>query len=168
MSAIPLTFEPIVETDIPELTRVMTRAFNDDARRHLGIDKAGPPGYDDGGFFRQWLFGYQQSVGIKALIDGRIVAAGIVWLTDTGQNYVGTIFVDPPYQDRGIGQRSWQHIEHAYPDAKSWQLETPASATRNHYFYVKCGFTRIEVKPATNEQEFEGWVYKKQMVPGEV
>jgi len=39
-----LIFEGITEEDVPELTRVMTRAFD-----------------DDGGFFRQWLFPYEES-----------------------------------------------------------------------------------------------------------
>jgi hypothetical protein len=52
-----LVFEKAGEGDIPELTRVMTRAFDDDAQKHLGIEKGGPPGYDDGEFFRKWMLG---------------------------------------------------------------------------------------------------------------
>ena len=43
-----LSFEQIAEADVPELTGVMTRAFDDDSQKHLGIEKGGPPGYDDG------------------------------------------------------------------------------------------------------------------------
>ncbi|MGD1994471.1 MAG: hypothetical protein PVI59_14855, partial [Anaerolineae bacterium] len=56
-----LVFESITEADVPELTAVMTRAFDDDAQKHLGQERGGPPGYDDGEFFRKWLFGYQES-----------------------------------------------------------------------------------------------------------
>jgi len=45
------------------MTQVMTRAFDDDARKHLGAQKGGPEGYDDGEFFRKWLFGYESTVG---------------------------------------------------------------------------------------------------------
>jgi len=34
---------PVLEEDIPELSQVMTRAFDDDARKHLGVEKGGPP-----------------------------------------------------------------------------------------------------------------------------
>ena len=43
------------EKDIPDLMRVMTRAFDDDALTYLGESKGGPPGYDDGKFFRKWM-----------------------------------------------------------------------------------------------------------------
>ena len=160
-----LTFEEIAEADVPELTEVMTRAFDDDAQRHFGTEKGGPEGYDDGEFFRTWLFGYEWTVGYKAISDGRIVGAVIVWIFDTGKNILGTIFVDPEYQNRGVGQRFWDFIESTYPDTKSWQLETPSFAVKNHHFYEKCGFTKVEVKPAEGDMPGESWVYRKEMVP---
>mgnify|MGYP000573779068 CR=1 FL=1 len=87
-----LSFETITEEDVPELTRVMTRAFDDDAQRHLGEEKGGPPGYDDGGFFREWLFPYEESKGYKVLLDGRIVGGLIVWILEGGdKSYPGVI-----------------------------------------------------------------------------
>jgi GNAT superfamily N-acetyltransferase len=142
-----LSFEPIVEADLPELTEVMTRAFDDDAQKHLGIEKGGPPGYDDGEFFRKWLFGYERSIGYKVLSEGTIVGGLIVWNMEDGHNFLGTIFVDPAYQDRGVGTRAWQFVEESYPQAKSWRLGTPVWATKNHHFYEqKCGFTRVGIK----------------------
>ena len=38
----------MVESDIPAVTDVMKRAFDDDAQKHLGKEVGGPPGYDDG------------------------------------------------------------------------------------------------------------------------
>jgi hypothetical protein len=46
-----LTYHEITESNVPELTDVMTRAFNDDAQKHLGKEVGGPEGYDDGEFF---------------------------------------------------------------------------------------------------------------------
>jgi hypothetical protein len=54
--AYQITFREIVEADIQALTSVMTRAFNDDAQKHLGVESGGPEGYDNGDFFRTWLF----------------------------------------------------------------------------------------------------------------
>jgi GNAT superfamily N-acetyltransferase len=153
-----LSFEQIAEADVPELTEVMARAFDDDSQKHLGIEKGGPPGYDDGEFFHKWLFGYEQTVGYTMLLGGTVVGGLIVWDMEDGNNYLGTIFVDPACQDRGVGTRAWQFVEETYPDARSWTLGTPIWATKNHHFYeCKCGFRRVEVK----EDEI---VYRKDMV----
>lgn len=42
------------EVHIDELTKIMERAFNEDARIHLGKERGGPDGYDDGSFLRKW------------------------------------------------------------------------------------------------------------------
>ncbi len=154
-----LTFETIVETDIPELTAVMTRAFDDDAQKHLGKARGGPDGYDNGDFFRQWLFGYEESIGYKIIADDKIIGAFIVWILPSHENFLGTIFVDPAYQDQGIGSQAWQFIEATYPDTQTWTLETPVWATKNHHFYEKkCGFHKLR----TEEDQI---VYRKAMRP---
>lgn len=158
-----LVFETITEADIPELTKVMTRAFDDDAHKHLGQECGGPPGYDNGDFFRQWLFGYDETVGYKVLHAGQIVGACIVWILPAGHNVLGTIFVDPDAQDQGVGTQIWQFIEARYPETKSWRLATPRWATKNHHFYAaKCGFTRVESDPIVGSPEGE-FVYRKEM-----
>jgi ribosomal protein S18 acetylase RimI-like enzyme len=154
---VALTFEEIVEADLPALAEVMTRAFDDDSQKHLGIERGGPEGYDNGDFFRKWLFGYEESVGYKILADDKIIGAMIVWTFDHGKNVLGTIFVDPAYQDRGVGTRAWQFVEAAYPDTQSWTLETPCWAKKNHHFYEKkCGFSKVGEKD-------DSFVYHKDM-----
>ena len=152
-----LTFEEIAEADIPELTGVMTRAFDNDSRIHRGLERGGPEGYDNGDFFRKWLFGYEQTRGTKIVAEGRIIGGCIVWILESGCNYVGTIFVDPAWQNRGVASRTWSFIESRYPETKSWTLETPAWATRNHRFYeAKCGFRKVETRG-------DAVVYRKEM-----
>ena len=159
-----LVFEPIAEADIPELTRVMTRAFDDDAQKHLGLERGGPPGYDTGDFFRQWLFGYDETVGYKVLRAGQVIGGVIVWILPDGHNVVGTIFVDPDAQDHGVGTQIWQFIEARYGATKSWRLVTPRWATKNHHFYTaKCGFARVESDPIVGSPDDE-YVYRKDMV----
>jgi GNAT superfamily N-acetyltransferase len=159
-----LVFEPIAEADIPELTRVMARAFDDDAQKHLGQERGGPPGYDTGDFFRKWLFGYDETDGYKVLRAGQIVGAFIVWILPDRDNVLGTIFVDPDAQDQGVGTRMWWFIEARYPETKSWRLTTPRWATKNHHFYAaKCGFTRVDSDPIAGSPEDE-YVYRKDML----
>ena len=83
-----LQFERIDRADVPELTAVMTRAFDDDSQKHLGKERGGPPGYDDGAFFEKWLFGYEQTDGYKALLDEAAPARG-VGLCPLGTDCVG-------------------------------------------------------------------------------
>lgn len=158
-----LSFEQIAEDDLPELTRVMTRAFDDDAQKHRGLARGGPEGYDNGDFFRTWLFPYEQSIGYKILSGEQIVGGIIVWILPQGHNILGTIFVDPDYQDQGIGTHTWQFIEAAYPETRSWRLATPPWATKNHHFYqVKCGFSRVESDPLIPDPE-GNTLYRKEM-----
>jgi GNAT superfamily N-acetyltransferase len=160
---IALSFEEIVEADVPALTQVMTRAFDDDAQKHLGQERGGPPGYDNGDFFRTWLFGYPQTVGYKIMTEGIVIGGTIVWILPGDHNVLGAIFVDPVYQDRGVGTRTWQFVEATYPETKSWRLATPPWATKNHHFYEQCcGFQRVESDPIIGSPEGE-IVYRKEM-----
>ena len=161
---LPLSFVEITEEDLPELTEVMTRAFDDDAQKHRGVEKGGPEGYDNGDFFRTWLFPYEESVGYKILSKDQIIGGIIVWILLEGHNILGTIFVDPPYQDRGVGTRTWQFIEATYPKTKSWRLATPDWATKNHHFYaVKCGFSKVESDLLIGSPPEEASIYRKEM-----
>ena len=51
MDDLQLSFLIMTESDIPSVTLVMKRAFDDDAKKHLGKESGGPPGYDNGDFF---------------------------------------------------------------------------------------------------------------------
>jgi GNAT superfamily N-acetyltransferase len=148
-----LAFQEMDESDIPVLTPVMQRAFDDDAQRHLRQESGGPPGYDDGEFFRTWLLPYEESIGYKILSGERVIGGIIVWILPEGHNILGTIFVDPDFQDMGVGQRTWGFIEDTYPGTKSWRLGTPTWATKNHHFYIKCGFERVESDPLISAEE---------------
>ena len=161
---LPLSFVEIAEEDLPELTEVMTRSFDDDSRKHRGLERGGPEGYDNGDFFRTWLFPYQESVGYKILSKGQIIGGIIVWILPEGDNILGTIFVDPAYQDRGVGTRTWQFIESTYPETKSWRLATPDWDTKNHHFYaVKCGFSKVESDPLIGSPPEDASIYRKEM-----
>ena len=158
-----LEFAEIMESDVPELTQVMTRAFDDDAQRHVGEERGGPEGYDNGEFFGVWLFGYEWTRGYKVVSEGCIIGGIIVWIFESGENILGTLFIDPDQQGRGVGQATWAFVESTYPDTRSWKLETPSLATKNHHFYEKCGFQKTDVKPTKGGLPCESWVYRKEM-----
>jgi GNAT superfamily N-acetyltransferase len=162
LSEYHITFGEIVEADIQALTSVMTRAFDDDAQKHLGVERGGPEGYDNGDFFRTWLFPYEESIGYKILSGGEVIGGLIVWILPEGHNILGTIFVDPEMQDKGVGELAWRFIEESYLETVSWRLATPTWATKNHHFYTKCGFSKVESDPLIPAEE-DIAIYRKEM-----
>jgi GNAT superfamily N-acetyltransferase len=158
-----LEYIEITESDLPELTDIMTRAFDDDTRIHLDEERCGPEGYDNGEFFRIWLFPYKESRGYKIVKDGQTVGAFIVWILPGGENNLGTIFVDPAFQNQGIGTETWMHIESVFPETKSWTLGTPSWSVKNHQFYEKkCGFKKIKEEEAPDHPGTI-YIYRKEI-----
>jgi GNAT superfamily N-acetyltransferase len=142
----------------------MTRAFDEDSRKHLGAANGGPPGYDDE-FLRRWLFGQSVTEGWKVLADGVAAGGMIVWILPDGDNFLGTIFVDPDFQNRGMGGAAWKFIEEKYPQTKSWRLTTPKEALKNNFFHrTKCGFHRVDSDRIVREAEGP-YIYMKKMMP---
>ena len=132
--------------DVDALTDVMTRAFDDDSLRHLGLEKGGPPGYDTGEFLRKHGFDPRSSA-FAATLDGTLVGAVIAFPQQGGNHVLGCIFTDPALQRRGIGAALFRHVETAFP-GRSWTLETPGYAQSNHAFYVDtCGFRKVGERP---------------------
>lgn len=137
-----LRIVPFVAGDVDALTEVMTRAFDDDARRHLGVPKGGPPGYDTGEFLRKHGLD-PRARAFVAVQGGAPVGAIIVFPRADGDHVLGCVFTDPDVQRRGVGAALVAHVEAAFP-ARSWTLETPGYATSNHRFYTeRCGFTKV-------------------------
>lgn len=133
-------FERALESDIPAMTGVMTRAFDDDSRRFRGLPEGGPPGYNTGEFLEKWM---KPGLCYKMLRSDEIIGVFIVFtnVPQPGHNVLGTIFIDPAYQDRGIGTQAMSFIHETFP-AERWLLETPKWATRDHHFYRKNGYEK--------------------------
>ena len=148
-----IRLEPFDEADIEELTRIMERAFDADAWMHLG-KKGGPPGYNTGEFLRRYGFD-KRSTQLKITFSGDMVGAVILWIDkQTNRNFLGNIFIDPDFQERGVGGEVWKKIESMFPDTEVWRTETPIFSHRNHSFYVnKCGFHMIKIENARNWEE---------------
>ncbi|UCG01070.1 MAG: GNAT family N-acetyltransferase [Candidatus Heimdallarchaeota archaeon] len=140
-----LSFELATEEDIPTLTEVMTRTFDDDTQKHLGEPKGGPPDYDSEEFFYPYILRKETGTVFRIILDEKIIGGFVVFIFRHGNNSLGRIFIDPTHQNKGIGLKAWKFIENNYPKTKSWTLDTPEWAKRNHHFYEKkCGFKKIE------------------------
>lgn len=142
-----LTFSTIREQDIPALTAIMKRAFDEDTRLHLGREAGGPPGYDDGSFLRRYALD-DVATAYQILQDGIVIGGIILWIhADTKENFLGSLFVDATMENKGVGKIVWDFVEQTYPDTKIWRTETPIFSHRNHHFYVnKCGFHVVRIE----------------------
>lgn len=140
-----LKLVPLEEAHIGELTDIMERAFDEDTRIHLGREKGGPEGYDNGDFLRKWGL-HEDAASYCVSLDGRCIGAAILWIREDGHNFLGNLFLDPIYENQGLGTRVWEMIEKQYPDTRTWSTETPGFSRRNHHFYVnKCGFHIVRI-----------------------
>lgn len=145
-----IAFEKATEEDAQTLTDVQVRTFDDDSRRFFGQPSGGPSGYDS----VDHQIKLMRSGHYYKMLDGERIIGGLVIFKKRDTHcYLGLIFIDPDYQDRGIGTQAIQFAEDTFPMAKKWTTNTPAVATRNHHFYEKLGY--VKVKEELIEEEGE-------------
>lgn len=156
-----IAFELVKENDVGELTQIMKRAFDEDTRRHLGEETGGPPGYDNGEFIRQHYLN-SGAKAYKAFKNNKLIGAINVFINQNNVNYLGNMFIDPLYQNKGLGLIMWQFIEQKYPDTVKWCTDTPGFSKRNHNFYVnKCGFKIVKIEKPKDKYE-ESYILEKE------
>ena len=149
-----LSLRKFVENDISLLTPLMRAAFDEDSRIHLKGPVGGPPGYDNGDFLRKWFL--HPTATPYVVMEGERAIGGVnLWIHPDGNNFLGCIFLDPIYENRGYGLRVWQMVELLYPDTVTWRTETPIFSHRNHNFYInKCHFKCVRI--SNPKDVFEG------------
>lgn len=157
-----LCFEPILPSDVELLSPLMKAAFDADSMLHLGRP-GGPEGYDDGSFLRKYALS-PQATSYTISRDGVLIGGIILWIhPDTGENFLGNIFIAPTEENRGVGTLVWEFVEKQFPDTLVWRTETPIFSHRNHHFYVnKCGFHVVKIE---NPKDWEegSFLLEKQM-----
>ncbi|MFT3985775.1 MAG: GNAT family N-acetyltransferase [Lachnospiraceae bacterium] len=157
-----LLLEKMSETDVTAMTVIMKKAFDEDTRRHLGIEEGGPPDYDNGGFIRKWYLN-SGARSFKVLLDGKLIGGLNVFINDNRENYLGNLYIDPLYEDNGYGTLLWKMIERMYPDTIKWKTDTKGFSKRNHHFYInKCGFKVVKIENPKDKLE-ENYILEKEM-----
>ena len=127
--------------DAKALAEVSRRAFNNDI--HYGAPGAGgPPGYDS----EEWQHQAMRFTHYyKIVADGRIIGGFFVYDKGPGHRELVRIFLAPEVQNQGLGARAMQLMEQAFPDTRTWSLDTPLWNQRTQHFYEKMGYIRIGV-----------------------
>ena len=155
---VAIRFERARMEDAVFLTEVQKRAFSDDSRRFGGLP-GGPPGYDSA----DWtLWAIETGIYYKVLAGDQIIGGVILFDMHKRHFNLGRIFVDPDWQNRGIGSQAVRFVEKTFRYVQRWSLDTPEWATRNHHFYEKLGYVKVgdEVPRGANIRLY---LYEKRM-----
>jgi predicted acetyltransferase len=151
-----LGFRQFEETDVQLLIPIMKRAFDKDAQIHLGTDD-GPDGYDNGDFLKKWYLTNKKGAFVVYKDNIPIGGLNVFVNIQKREGFLGNMFIDSDYENKGIGVICWKFIEQKFSQIKIWKTETPKFSTRNHHFYVnKCGFKiwKIENPKEVNKGQY--------------
>ncbi len=113
--------------------------------RELQDPPLGPPDIMDVKQTVEWIQS-AECVYYKILL-GNFIVGGVLVAADAEKYHMENfwrIFVEPMYQDRGIGEEAMRQIYRLHPDVKRWRLGTPEFHTKNRHFYERMGFTYLE------------------------
>lgn len=142
--ALPLTFAPAAEPDIPALASLMAATFAADFLQHGGRDPRELAPYTSDELFHTWPFGCTDADRYKILSAGQLIGGIVIWQFGPAEYAVGLLFIAPAYQNRGVGRRAWQFLQQTYPTAPRWTVATTPWSERNRHFYGQtCGFARL-------------------------
>ncbi|PHF08224.1 GNAT family N-acetyltransferase [Bacillus wiedmannii] len=141
-----ISIEKATILDAEKLTEIMTRTFDEEAKRWLCgqgdvIDyNIQPPGYSSVEMMR---YSIEELNSFKVIVDDKIIGGIIVTISGKSYGRIDRIFVDPDYQGKGIGSHVIKSIEVEYPSIRVWDLETSSRQLNNHHFYEKMGYEII-------------------------
>ncbi|MDP7989493.1 GNAT family N-acetyltransferase [Bacillus sp. MHSD_36] len=138
-----ISIEKATILDAEKLTEIMTKTFDEEAKRWLcgqgdGIDyNIQPPGYSS---VEMMKYSIEELDCSKVIMDEKIIGGIIVTISGKSYGRIDRIFVDPVYQGKGIGSHVIKLIEEEYPSIRIWDLETSSRQLNNHHFYKKMGY----------------------------
>lgn len=129
-----VTLRRMKQADVPELFAIAMRAFLPDYERY-GVF---PPVMN----MKKKRFLPPLALGKTALVEDQIIG-GIFALGIGKRGEIGSIFVDPAFQNKGYGRQIMLGIEAAYPRVTRWKLEVLAEKPDLHRFYESLGYLKI-------------------------
>ncbi len=156
-----LVIKRAAEADAAEITELAVVTFKDDNKlKPEGACMDGPPGHDSEESQRKWI---KSCYYYKALMDGKIIGACLVWRKSEEEYVVDGMLIHPDFQNHGYGRQLLNHVLNAHKSAKKWVLSTPSFSKRNHHFYEKLGFAKIN-EIENPELGWSDYCYEKLML----
>ncbi|WOO35199.1 GNAT family N-acetyltransferase [Anaerocolumna sp. AGMB13020] len=132
-----IDFELANENDTNKIINVQNQSFYEDYVKYGEC-----PAYNES---EQAMFNQIQNASVyKILKDKEIIGDIVIRKRENNNFYLRVISVIPQYQNLGVGQMAIKFIENEFPEASEWELITPFKSYRNHHFYEKMGYVKVE------------------------
>lgn len=137
-----IKLEIALEADAEQIRDLMIRVERDEADRwYDNGERPFIPGYDSADMqkYHMWDKKYY-----KIMYDNAL--AGVLLISYTGRDHarVDRFYIDPAFQNKKLGSRVISLMEEMYPMVRIWTLDTIQKSTRNHKFYEKNGYKKVE------------------------
>jgi len=151
-----IRFAKARSSDAETLARISGRAFDGDVN-YGAPGPGGPLGYKSAAWQVKMM---RLGDYFKIILEEQLIGGFIVFRKGTRHYELGRIFIDPDYQNQGIGTQAFEFLWKEYPLAKHWTLGTPAWNRRTRHFYKKVGFAEI------GEDGHGGILFERPMTAG--
>ena len=135
-----LILEKAIKNDAKKLAEIQKTSFDQESKLLNNNEIGGPPGYDSPSWQEDMM---QYCEYFKVLYNGEIIGGALILIESNQVHNLGRIFIDPNFQNQGIGMKVMKEIERIFPECNKWWLDTPIWSVKNHHFYSKCGFTKV-------------------------
>lgn len=137
-----IRLEVALETDAEQIRDLMVRIEKDETDKwYDNGERPFIPGYDsvDMQKYHMWDKKYYKIMYNEAL-------AGVLLISYTGREHarIDRFYIDPAFQNKKIGSKVISLLEEMYPMVRIWTLDTIQKSIRNHKFYEKNGYEKIE------------------------
>jgi len=148
-----LLLEKALKQDSQKLAEIQKASFDEESKEFNNNEIGGPQGYDSINWQEDMM---KLCEYYKVLFEGEIIGGVLLFIESNGENNLGRLFIDPKYQNQGIGMKVMREIERIFPNTNKWWLDTPRWSIKNHHFYAKCGFTKVR-------EENDLYIFEKSM-----
>lgn len=142
--------------DLDEYTSIAIESFKEDKEKYGEY----PPLID---IEKRKLKYINDAHTFKIMFDNQMIGGVIIFQENNQQFILGSIFIKPEFQGKGIGQEVMLLSELEFPKAVSWTLDTPCQSYRNHYLYEKLGYKKIREEKPDEDNDFTLFIYEKRI-----
>lgn len=129
------------ESDAADIRNMMIRIeVNETSRWYVNGERPFIPGFDS---IEMHKYLMRNKTYYKIMYDDSL--AGVLLILYTGREHarIDRFYIDPSYQNKGIGTQVVTLAEEIYPQVITWTLETTQKSSRNHMFYEKVGYELV-------------------------
>lgn len=132
--------------DIPRLIRIQKAAFHEDLLKYEDFETN--PACESFELLKENI---EKAYHFTILGEQQYIIGAVDIRGNNERMHISKIFVDPEFQNKGVGTYAMQYIESIFPDTKLWTLYTPCLSFRNHYLYEKLGYKKVKETPVNDK-----------------